>query len=43
MASGNLICQLAAEKKRILQVDFKRVLRYSSFGFFISVKIVLSS
>lgn len=38
MASGNLICQIAAENKRITQVDIKRVLRYSAFGFFISVK-----
>ena len=34
---GNLICQVLAEKKELKDIDYKRIIRYSLFGFCISV------
>lgn len=37
MGLGNIICQVLADKRDLSTIDYVRVARYASFGFFVSV------
>ena len=37
MGLGNMICQVIADKKNLNTMDYSRIVKYSLFGFIVSV------